>query len=135
MLRTRLESRGVEQAKTMGLADLHYCALKHDRNVVARLEISCNMESDHITGGGLFAECLLHSAKAALHSAKPLPSATLGKEPPSNPLPVEAALPSAKFRALGKDFAECRAGTRQRFDAVSLPSATAPALGKEICFF
>ena len=70
------------------------------------------------TGGGLFAECLLHSAKAALHSAKSLPSATLGKEPPSNPLPVKAALPSAKFRALGKGFAECRAGTRQRFDAV-----------------
>jgi hypothetical protein len=43
MLRPRLESRGAEQAKTMGLADLDYCALKHDRNVVARLEISCNM--------------------------------------------------------------------------------------------
>ena len=40
----------------------------------------------------------------ALHSAKPLPSATLGKEPPSNPLLVKAALPSAKFRALGKDL-------------------------------
>ena len=65
-----------------------------------------------------FAECRLHSAKAALHSTKPLPSATLGKEPPSNPLPVKAALPSVKFRAFGKGFAECRAGTRQRFDAV-----------------
>jgi hypothetical protein len=48
MLRPRLESRGAEQAKTMGLADLDYCALKHDRNVVARLEISCNMRVDHL---------------------------------------------------------------------------------------
>ena len=73
-------------------------------------------------------------------------SFALGKEPPSNPLPVKAALSSAKFRALGKGFVECRVGTRQRFDAVgrrpttsnffnSLPSATAPALGKEIYFF
>ena len=60
----------------------------------------------------------MHSAKAALHSAKPLPSATLGKEPPSNPFPVKAALPSVKFRALGKGFAECRAGTWQRFDGI-----------------
>ena len=33
-----------------------------------------------ITAGWFFAECLKHSAKAKLHSAKPLPSATLGKE-------------------------------------------------------
>ena len=32
------------------------------------------------TAGWFFAECLMHSAKAKLHSAKPLPSATLGKE-------------------------------------------------------
>ena len=77
----------------------------------------CSFFNEQVTtGGGLFAECLLHSAKAALHSAKPLPSATLGKEPPSNPLPVKAALPSAKFRTLGKGFAECQAGTRQRID-------------------
>ena len=58
----------------------------------------------YTTGGGLFAECLLHSAKAALHSAKPLSSAIFSKEPTSNPLPVKAALPSAKLRALGKDL-------------------------------
>ena len=94
----------------------------------------CSFFNEQVTtGGGLFGECLLHSAKAALHSAKPLPSATLDKEPPSNPLPVKAILPSAKFWALGKDltpsadgrrrliffkkklFAECHSsGTRQR---------------------
>ena len=31
------------------------------------------------TGGGFFAECLRHSAKADIHSANPLPSVTLGK--------------------------------------------------------
>ena len=60
----------------------------------------------------------MHSAKAPMHSANPLSSATLAKEPPLNPLPAKAALPSAKFWALGKGFAECRAGTRQRFDTV-----------------
>jgi hypothetical protein len=93
-----------------------------------------------------FAECLLYSAKATLHSSKPLPSATLGKEAPSKPFTVNPALPSAKSRAFDKGFAECRAVTRQRFDAVGrqvtpfcffiyifpLPSAT---LGKEFLFF
>ena len=32
------------------------------------------------TGFRFFAECLRHSAKAKLHSAKPLSSAVLGKE-------------------------------------------------------
>jgi len=74
----------------------------------------CSFFNEQVTtGGGLFAECLLHSAKAALHSAKPLPSATLGKEPPSNPLPVKAALPSAKFRALGKDLTPSADGRRR----------------------
>ena len=31
------------------------------------------------TGFRFFADCLRHSAKAILHSAKPLPSAVLGK--------------------------------------------------------
>ena len=32
------------------------------------------------TGFRFFAECLMHSAKAQMYSAKPLPSAALGKE-------------------------------------------------------
>ena len=63
-----------------------------------------------------FAECPMHSAKVPMHSANPLPSATLGKEAPSNLFTVKPALPSAKSRALGKGFAECQAGTRQRID-------------------
>jgi hypothetical protein len=34
----------------------------------------------HTTGIAFFAECLRHSAKTILHSVKPLPSVTLGKE-------------------------------------------------------
>jgi hypothetical protein len=55
------------------------------------------------TGIAFFAECLRHSAKAILHSAKALPSVTLGKEHSA-----KGSLPSAFFRTLGKDFAECQ---------------------------
>jgi len=75
------------------------------------------------TGGRFFVECLLHSAKAALHLTKPLSSATLSEEALSNPLSVKAAMSSAKFRALGKAFAKCRASARQIFEAVSRRSA------------
>jgi hypothetical protein len=51
---------------------------------------------------------ILHSAKAILHSAKPLPSVTLGKEHSANILSAKGSLPSTFFRTLGKDFAECR---------------------------
>jgi len=70
-------------------------------------------------GDALFAECLGHSAKALLHSAKALPSATLGKEQTAKPHPAKGSLPSAVCRALGKGFAECQDGTRQRKLAVS----------------
>ena len=66
--------------------------------ILATIQIRNMNSARATTGDGLFAECLLHSAK-------PLLSATLGKEPPSNPLSIKAALPSAKFRALGKGFA------------------------------
>jgi len=35
------------------------------------------------TGFRRFAGCRMHSAKDTLHSAKPLPGAALGKEPPA----------------------------------------------------
>ena len=60
----------------------------------------------------------MHSGKAQLHSGKLSPSVTLGEDPPANPHPVKASFPSAENRALGEGFAECRAGTRERFDAV-----------------
>ena len=52
----------------------------------------------------------------SLQQPHALPSATLGKEAPSNLFTVKPALPSAKSRALGKGFAECQAGTRQMID-------------------
>ena len=60
----------------------------------------------------------LHSAKKALHSAKPLPSAALGKELSAYPFTAKASLPSVACRALGKGFPECHNGTRQRKAAV-----------------
>ena len=54
------------------------------------------------TGGGFFAECLRHSAKADIHSAKPLPSVTLGKGRSVNSLSAKTSLPSANM-TLGKE--------------------------------
>ena len=45
------------------------------------LAVEVNEEQVAVTTGfRFFAECLSHSAKANLHSAKPLPSAVFGKE-------------------------------------------------------
>jgi hypothetical protein len=59
------------------------------------------------TGHSSFAVCLRHSAKAILHSAKALPSVTLGKERSANYTSAAVSLPSTFCRALGKEFAEC----------------------------
>jgi hypothetical protein len=59
-------------------------------------------------GHSSFAECRRHSAKAILHSAKALPSVTLGKERSANCTSATASLPSTFCRALDKEFAECR---------------------------
>jgi hypothetical protein len=55
-----------------------------------------------------FAECLKHSAKPEKHSAKSLPSVTLGKESSTNSTSATTSLPSTFYRALSKDFAECQ---------------------------
>ena len=60
------------------------------------------------TGFMLFAECQMHSAKPGKHSVKSLPSVTLGKDHSVKPLTAKGTLPSAFFRALGKDVAESR---------------------------
>jgi len=89
--------------------------------VKAKKNCSIHCSFDHppcTTGTAGFPECQLHSGKAQLYSGKPSPSATLGEEPPANPLTGKAPSPSAENRALGEGFAECRAGTRGRFHAV-----------------
>jgi hypothetical protein len=55
-----------------------------------------------------FAKCLKQSAKRGKHSAKALPSVTLGKEGSTNSTSATASLSSTFYRALGKDFAECQ---------------------------
>ena len=60
------------------------------------------------TGISSFAVCSKHTAKAILHSAKPLPSVTLGKEHSANISSAKGSLSSTFFRTLGKDFAECQ---------------------------
>jgi hypothetical protein len=64
-------------------------------------------EGESTTGISSFAVCLRHTTKAILHSAKALPSVTLGKERSANCTSATASLPSTFCRALGKDFAEC----------------------------
>ena len=90
-----------------------------------------------------FAECLRHSAKARLHSAKSLPSAALGKEHTVKNLSAKHSLPSVFYRALDKGFAECPGDTRQRkatgTEAVRWQSLcrvpTLQALGKDFFNF
>ena len=94
--------------------------------------------------------------EAAIHSAKPLPNVTLDKGRSVNSLSVNTSLPSALYRAIGKDFAECQSDTRQRKVAMTaratvtaalpsvkvkhsvkvatVPSATVKTLGKEATF-
>jgi hypothetical protein len=95
------------------------------------------------TGAAPFPECQMHSGKTPKHSGKASPSATLGEGLPGKPFTGKRPSPSAKSRALGEAFPECRPSTRGRFDAVgaihrfffektSSPSAT---LGEEIFFF
>jgi hypothetical protein len=43
-----------------------------------------------------------------------MPSVTLGKEHSAKISSAKGSLPSAFFRTLGKDFAECQKNTRQR---------------------
>ena len=49
------------------------------------------------TGSEAFAECQKHLAKALLHSAKGLPSVTLGKAHSVNPVTAKETLLSAFF--------------------------------------
>jgi hypothetical protein len=58
------------------------------------------------TGAGCFAEGLRLSAKPLRPSAKPLPSAVLGKALSAKIWSAKASLPRAVYRALGKAFAE-----------------------------
>ena len=67
------------------------------------------------TGFRFFAECLRHSAKARLHSAKPLSSAALGKEHTAKKIDQQSPLWRVSF--IGHS-------------AKALPSARKP-LGKE----
>ena len=78
----------------------------------------CDATVTYTTGTAGFPKCQLHSGNAQLHSGKPSPSATLGEEPPANPLTGKAPSPSVENRALGEGFAECRAGTRGRLDVI-----------------
>ena len=84
--------------------------------------------SVNTTGFSFFAKCLTHSAKADIHSTKPLPSVTLGKGRSVNSLSAKTSLPSALYRALGKDFAESQSDTQQRKVAVTASAIVTAAL-------
>ena len=69
---------------------------KH-RSTMRHIISNANLRDPTCNTTGLpdFAECQLHSAKACLHSAKPLPSVTLGKAHSAKPLTGKGALPRA----------------------------------------
>ena len=62
----------------------------------------------HTTGNRDFAVCHRHSAKTKKHSAKALPSVTLGKQHTAYTELANSYLPSVFYRAFGKWFAECQ---------------------------
>jgi hypothetical protein len=64
----------------------------------------------------------MHSGKAPEHSGKASPSATLGEGRPGTLLTGKRPSPSAKSRALGEAFLECRAPSRGQFNAVGTVS-------------
>ena len=82
----------------------------------------------YTAGFSFFVECLRHSAKADIHSTKPLLSVTLGKGRLINSLSAKTSLPSALYRALGNGFVECQSDTRQRKVAVMVSATVTAAL-------
>src|SRR5688500_7096742 len=81
----------------------HY-SLLHGRCVAFLFPIVMTLT----TGISSFAVCLIHSAKAILHSAKALPSVTLHKERSANCTSATSSLPSTFCRALGKEKSPSR---------------------------
>jgi hypothetical protein len=75
------------------------------------------------TGISSFVVCSKHTAKAILHSAKALPSVTLGKERSANCTSATASLSSTFCRALGKVGKEKSPSRRQVTVTDPLPSA------------
>ena len=71
------------------------------------------------TGFRRFAGCRMHPAKATLHSAKSLRQKISRQR---------FSLSGAFYRAPGKDFAECKPGTRQRKVVVTAPAPSSLAL-------
>jgi hypothetical protein len=107
--------------------------------------LRCRHQKGHVKnlrctiGIGRFDKCMKHTANLEKHSAKFLPSDTLGKEGPTNSTSAKTSLPSTFYRALGKEkrpsrrrgdgdgaFAECLGDTRQRsyLFAECLPTST-----------
>jgi hypothetical protein len=93
------------------------------------------------TGISSFAVCFRHSATAILHSAKALPSVTLGKERSANCTSAAVSLPSTLCRALGKEFVEChltlgkeKSPSRRQVTVTDPLPSVFLALGKEANF-
>ena len=61
-----------------------------------------------------FAMYHMHSAKTKKHSAKALPSVTLGKQHTASIVSENSYLPSVFYRALGKWFVSVKFDTRQK---------------------
>jgi hypothetical protein len=74
---------------------VHWTSLVvHQTTYKNKASTGIRLPSALTTGLALFVECLRHSVKAILHSAKSLPSVTIGKEYSANILLAKGSLPS-----------------------------------------
>ena len=89
-------------------------------------------ESQSLLDSGSLPRCLRHSAKTKLHSAKPLPSAALGKEHTAKIWSAKPSLSSVFYRTLGKEKRPSR--RRSRWRSLCRVS-TLQALGKDFFNF
>ena len=82
-------------------------------------QVVCNSSVSLHYSRRMLCRVQLHSTKKDFRSAKPLPSAELGKELSAYPFTAKASLLSVAYRALDKGFSECHDSTRQRKAAVT----------------
>jgi hypothetical protein len=83
------------------------------------------------TGHSSFAECLRHSAKSRLHSAKALPSVTLGKERSANCTSATASFCRGRMASAGAGTAST-AGAGTAAVTVSTAAVTASTVGAAV---
>ena len=76
--------------------------------------VSFDCFTGNTTGNSGFAVCHRHSTKPTKHSAKILPSVTLGKQHTISIVSANASLPSVCYRTLGKHLPRAETDARRK---------------------